>query len=86
MRVTKKTYVKKPPKPDYCKCNKGHQLHLVYMYDYDICGTQYVWDCQICIDEMNIIREEECYACFGTGEDLNDTSRWCDICHGRGAK
>ena len=51
--LTEKTYVKKPPKPDYCKCNKGHQLQLIYMYDYD----KYVWDCQTCINEMNKLRE-----------------------------
>lgn len=36
------------PKPEYCKCNKGHQLELVLNKS----RTKYVWDCPICIESM----------------------------------
>ena len=35
-----------PEKPDYCKCNKGHQLRLIYI----VTDDEYSWDCSTCID------------------------------------
>lgn len=33
------------PKPEYCKCNKGHTL--IEMYDER--RNVWVWDCPVCI-------------------------------------
>ena len=35
-----------PEKPEYCKCNKDHQLKLIYIPSDD----SYSWDCPTCID------------------------------------
>ena len=36
------------PKPDYCKCNKGHTLVEVFKEK----KNAYEWDCPICINAM----------------------------------
>jgi len=36
------------PKPEYCKCNAGHELVEVYNERYN----KFDWDCPICIRKM----------------------------------
>ena len=40
--------IKRAPKPDYCKCNKGHTLTEIYNEGLNM----YIWDCQTCINYM----------------------------------
>lgn len=40
-----------PERPEYDRCNKGHLLQ------WDI--NRNVWDCQICIEEMQKLNNEE---------------------------
>lgn len=43
------------PKPDYSKCNAGHELVEVY----DEKHNRYDWDCPICMRKMRWAREQE---------------------------
>lgn len=43
------------PKPEYGKCNAGHQLVEVYNEKYN----KYDWDCPICIKKMQDARSKE---------------------------
>jgi len=42
------------PKPDYCKCNKGHTVVEVYNEK----DNAYHWDCPICIEIMRKAQEK----------------------------
>ncbi len=45
--------IKRAPKPDYCKCNKGHTLTEIYNEGLNM----YIWDCQTCINYMEAKRK-----------------------------
>lgn len=42
------------PRPEYDKCNAGHQLVEVYNEKYN----RYDWDCPICIKKMQNARRD----------------------------
>ena len=43
---TKKEQTPTAPRPEYCKCNKGHTLQPIL----NRAGTLYIWDCPTCIE------------------------------------
>ncbi len=57
--MTPNKEVRTAPKPKYSKCNKGHELVLMYSERHNA----NIWDCPICIEEMRKAEQgiKDCY-------------------------